>query len=388
MPTRHFHRKSRHGCQACKSRRVKCDETGPPCANCKARDTSCEYAKPVAPDAPDALTPSSFTSSAVGETSDPPIVTRLVELELMHHWTSVGYKSMATACADDYAVWQSTVPKTALKCDFLLDGIFAIAAFEIAASCQVDRARYAKIAIHCQSCALSRYQHQLKNMTEESHEAILYFSIMLSVIMLGAHKVMLSSGEDGSAVKTTIDHFEMAWGAGWALATNMDCIKTNPMFRNIVSVDQLPKTPLDGDTADIFAQLTEINDRRMTSLPKLLSEPGSHAERNSEACRNAIFWLRACFETCLTPIENRSYCLFWVGASGKDYHTAVKEGHYIALLILMFWGVLVEKLGEEYWWAENFGFSLIDEISRTGLYEADESAQRIIQGVRSQVGLT
>jgi hypothetical protein len=36
---RRFHRRSRNGCDMCKSRRVRCDEAKPVCKNCKSRDT-------------------------------------------------------------------------------------------------------------------------------------------------------------------------------------------------------------------------------------------------------------------------------------------------------------------------------------------------------------
>ncbi|KAJ9097861.1 hypothetical protein QFC19_006654 [Naganishia cerealis] len=38
-----FHRRSRNGCEMCKSRRVRCDEAKPVCKNCKSRDTHCAY---------------------------------------------------------------------------------------------------------------------------------------------------------------------------------------------------------------------------------------------------------------------------------------------------------------------------------------------------------
>ncbi|KAB8262166.1 hypothetical protein BDV32DRAFT_120648 [Aspergillus pseudonomiae] len=43
MPIRRPHRKSRHGCKACKRRRVKCDEVRPTCSNCKQRQEDCDY---------------------------------------------------------------------------------------------------------------------------------------------------------------------------------------------------------------------------------------------------------------------------------------------------------------------------------------------------------
>ncbi|KAA8565613.1 hypothetical protein EYC84_009465 [Monilinia fructicola] len=41
--TRRPHKKSRYGCKSCKTRRLKCDESKPTCANCTRNGLSCEY---------------------------------------------------------------------------------------------------------------------------------------------------------------------------------------------------------------------------------------------------------------------------------------------------------------------------------------------------------
>ncbi|KAF7891329.1 uncharacterized protein EAF02_001654 [Botrytis sinoallii] len=41
--TRRPHKKSRYGCKSCKTRRLKCDETKPTCANCLRHSIQCEY---------------------------------------------------------------------------------------------------------------------------------------------------------------------------------------------------------------------------------------------------------------------------------------------------------------------------------------------------------
>ncbi|KAH8699186.1 hypothetical protein BGW36DRAFT_460960 [Talaromyces proteolyticus] len=43
MPSRRFHSKSRHGCIACKKRKVKCDIERPVCSNCARRKEECVY---------------------------------------------------------------------------------------------------------------------------------------------------------------------------------------------------------------------------------------------------------------------------------------------------------------------------------------------------------
>ncbi|KAH7239511.1 hypothetical protein BKA59DRAFT_484627 [Fusarium tricinctum] len=40
---RRAHRKSRLGCQHCKKRKIKCDETWPVCRNCIRNNATCIY---------------------------------------------------------------------------------------------------------------------------------------------------------------------------------------------------------------------------------------------------------------------------------------------------------------------------------------------------------
>ncbi|EEH35551.2 hypothetical protein PAAG_06598 [Paracoccidioides lutzii Pb01] len=49
MPPRRSHCKSRLGCLQSKGRKIKFDETPPPCGNCKKHDMECKFAVPPGP---------------------------------------------------------------------------------------------------------------------------------------------------------------------------------------------------------------------------------------------------------------------------------------------------------------------------------------------------
>lgn len=65
--TRHrrSHRKSRLGCQGCKQRKIKCDESRPVCINCTRREIDCSFSiRPSAAD-PEPTTPDGNTPAAI-----------------------------------------------------------------------------------------------------------------------------------------------------------------------------------------------------------------------------------------------------------------------------------------------------------------------------------
>ncbi|KAI6254362.1 hypothetical protein MCOR21_002359 [Pyricularia oryzae] len=170
------HRKSTSGCTACKKRHIKCDETGPPCANCTIRRGSiCIYLGkqgttpimtatparsrhnhisadqliddlqkqqrsirtaglihpgPVHP-GPTIPPPSYFSSSDTAAPATP--ARRELELELVHRWSVRTWRGlqMIPACS---GFLREVLPRDMLRHDFLLSATLALAAADLAVS--------------------------------------------------------------------------------------------------------------------------------------------------------------------------------------------------------------------------------------------------------------
>ncbi len=103
-------------------------------------------------------------------------------------------------------------------------------------------------------------------------------------------------------------------------------------------------------------------------------------------CKQALCWLSECFTQCLQP-PCQGYCLQWIVAAGDDYYKAMKKGDRIALLILAYWTILVESLGLAYWWVGSFKKSLVSEISRELLNDADDTIKGGILWVQEEVDM-
>jgi hypothetical protein len=387
MPARRQHHKSRFGCFSCKTRRVKCDERGPICGSCTARNTTCRYESPnLCRQEP--VTKGATTKKDLNPRSEASSLISLercrsLELQLLHRWSTDTYKSVSTSTVNDDLVWQIMVPEMAMQHDFLLNGIFAVSAFDLARLCKNNETRYVSAALEYQDLAFRGFRTQLDKMTCDSYEPVLYFSLLLMALSLASSQAVMPGGEIDSKVQRTIDLFELLRGIGAVMLSDQDYYSAHPVFRDVKLITDLPKVPLAKDTEVAIRRLSELNDKRMPSLHDKSSM--SSADLNLyNGCKKALFWLSECFATCI-DVRHRGYCLAWIAYAGHDYVVAIQQKDNVALLIMAHWGVLTELLGSDYWWARSFGTSLISEISDEILSDADKVTRDAIAWAQEQV---
>ena len=392
MPSRRSHHKSRRGCLTCKQRRVKCDEKGPPCGSCRLRATTCEYASPVSSLHASPRNGSSAPVSDVpgdAHVDEPafPEETRLLELQLMNRWSTVTYKSCCTKVAEDDHVWRRKVPEMSLQHDFLLNGIFALSAFEIASSSERDRARYLSAAVEYEALALLSFRPQLQEITQDSFDAVFCFSLGLMVLALASAQFTSESTRGGTntMVQHTITHFELLRGCTTVMASKANFIAESPYIQKLKRFEDLPREALDSRTELALARLNEANENRMKSG---IGEAYEHRVTNMvyrEACKRALSVLQECFAKCV-DIDYQGYALGWLNLSGNDFIEAIKAHDGIALLILMYWGVLVQKLGYQVWWARDFGSRLVEDIAHELLDgDTDALTKQIVSSAREHI---
>lgn len=150
MAPRLAHKKSRRGCQRCKARKVKCDEVHPVCTNCSRHEVTCEYGDPFVRSSNDAddpfppdhklKSPSSLTTPPHGPDSPytdledidhalTPDERRLLELRLLHHYTTVVTNTFTIEAFRQ--VWLLDSVRLGFEHPFLLHAIFAITSLHL-----------------------------------------------------------------------------------------------------------------------------------------------------------------------------------------------------------------------------------------------------------------
>ncbi|OKL63202.1 hypothetical protein UA08_01146 [Talaromyces atroroseus] len=185
-------KKSRFGCQRCKTRRVKCDEAKPKCQNCKRHGATCVYLGAQ----PKRQTPKGSHSGATSYSDlcksdvdlvDPPESRerRLLEARLMCQYVR---KTAESISIDDFSrsVYTKAVLELCFQNDAMLYGMYSMAALD-QARCSQEDDTVASLDIHRRylSMALRHHQNDLGNITTDNIDAICVTSSIFRAFAFG-----------------------------------------------------------------------------------------------------------------------------------------------------------------------------------------------------------
>ncbi|KAK7757707.1 hypothetical protein SLS62_000085 [Diatrype stigma] len=410
-----------------------CDEQGPPCANCVARKTHCDYVLPENAGARSTPVSSSSASSpnvsapsgGSGGGPEPPRARSTIELELMHRWSTHTFRTMCGIPQEEHYLSQ-VLPREALKHDFMLDGIFAVAALDIARSADThepDATRYEHIALEYYNRGSAIFRELLTDIPPDIYHLMFIFASSAAVIVLGLPRGTSTtgtgngngSGDEQTALQRIITLADLFHGtiliihAGWdkvvdayppfraALATKVNkpdiLDPSQPVDRNELPYRFASLDLLDNEVRTVLSRIDAVNEKVHArrgpgngkkgegdgNAPKLsdaTAQEGDTQEEEEEEARRAaaqaqqdmyrlaIFWLKEAFaEQKMDAL--RGYCLSFFNLAGQEFMAAAKESQPLALFILMHWGVELHQLGEEAWWARTVGRQLVGELSET-----------------------
>ncbi|KAL2838332.1 hypothetical protein BJX68DRAFT_259278 [Aspergillus pseudodeflectus] len=186
MGPRRVHTKSRTGCQSCKLRKVKCDETKPKCKNCIRHGVECDYN----PLPPAARTPtprphtglSPFISEAARQNCDANAPSMgMAEMALLHHYSiSTCYTISRHPVLQ--TVWQTTVPAFGFSYQFVFRGILALAALHLAHLKPELEDQYVDAAEFHHNLALQMVSGTILQINAENGPAVYLFSTITCII--------------------------------------------------------------------------------------------------------------------------------------------------------------------------------------------------------------
>jgi hypothetical protein len=308
---------------------------------------------------------------------------RLLELQLMHRYSTYTYKSMCTPVSGDTEVWRVRLPSLAITNDFLLSGMLALTAFEAASrTTSLNREHYANAAIQYHAHSLERGRIALSVEFDGSPpleivESRLIFSLIVMVLTFASAQFTQTFTTDGdqlgdsnTMLQSTFVHNELVIGCSTVLGDPAQAeayITSNPHLAKLTMFDHLPSKPLPQHITDILEKLSLLNERRLTRTVAEPLEVRTEQVTRFEACKTAITFLRECFAKCAMvaadeDYSHQGYVLGYLAMAGEPYIQALKKGDNVALVILMYWGALIEKLSWRVWWGAKFGALLVQEI--------------------------
>ncbi|KAI1306185.1 hypothetical protein F5Y03DRAFT_384279 [Xylaria venustula] len=191
-------RKSRHGCQTCKRRKIKCDEARPVCGNCARRyyDVErCDYPSPPAsrqrqstelsrdaadvPAAQPALVSSSLVPRPTGVSADH--AQRQLEMRLMYHYTQFAALELpATYGYTSKELWLDKVPQMAFESPLLLDSLLAVAALHLQDLTPNDP-KLGVAVNHYLDRTLAKHRYSLGHIDKSLEEPLFLTAFMLCI---------------------------------------------------------------------------------------------------------------------------------------------------------------------------------------------------------------
>ena len=392
MATRRPHRKSRLGCKTCKKRRVKCDEIGPPCGPCQSRSIPCEYAStqpaiPTPPDTPGVDGQAHISRNAIQtEWSEP---RRLLEMELLHQWSTVTYKSYCGTVTEEYHNWQVVVPQLALNHDYLLHGMLAMSALEIAAFSETDFEvcnHYVNVALEYHNLASCGLRRELANVTSDNRQALFALSSILMIMGLALPRFTSLREEHDNMLDHLMTYLALLKGLRLICDSEKDFRHKDPLMRGYQKWDDLPCQKLEPAVQLALRNIVEANEElngaaRTNSTKTELEAMTCHA-----ACRKAIFFLEEDFKKSRDP-HTRAYALGWPLRAGPDYVSAITQREPVTLLVLLAWGVLLEQISHDIWWMDSFGKRLIEHVSDVIDISTNDRLSEGVRWARKEIDL-
>ncbi|KAH6687969.1 hypothetical protein F5X68DRAFT_206614 [Plectosphaerella plurivora] len=441
MKQRKPHSKSRRGCMQCKRRHVKCDEQGPPCANCVVRKTECSYkdgpsssAASLDPSSigihdlggnasgsgssllllpedtiatttgssasssivsPSSASASTAVSDGSSETSE---ARKVLELELMHRWSTCTFHSLCSLPEDTHLM-QTLLPREGLRHPFVLQGIFAVTALDLAINGSFDRRdsqAYTQAAMQYYSTTSAMLRAWLSDPNSPPDEYWLAFlvSSMAAVYHCAMPQVAIEA-ESNTSLGHIVGLFNLLNGATTLGLAHVNAILRSPMT-SLHSIGIPDQSILDVETRGVLARLNSINDAlhardnpdEIRPDPPLGPLVDPEPLTAHETYRRAIHHLGSCFAEDARGVI-RSYCSSYPGWNGKAFGHAVVAHDPMALVIIMHWGVLLDRLGKQMWWATSIGYGLVAELSDLLQHTDMMMLQEVVDAIawtRRQVG--
>ncbi len=359
----------------------------------------------------------------------------------MHRWSTHTFRTMC-GIREEEAYLSKVIPCEALRHEFLLDGIFAVTALEMAQSPDAEggvgtdpdaAARYERMALEYYNRGSAAFRELLSDIPPDIYHLMFIFASAAAVIVLGLPHSTGGGGDDQTALARIVTLAELFNGTiliireGWdslvdryqpfraALSTKVDSPglldPTLPVDRDALPFRLASLDLLDDDTRMALSRLDSVNDeihgpcgmssgrkpREAEAVAQQEEEEDEEAARAAaqqqqqqhEMYRQAIFWLKESFAENKMEVV-KGYCLSFFVLAGKDFAAAVKGSQALAFFILMHWGVQLDRLGREAWFARTIGRQLVLEISQTLRplpFSSTPDARDGIAWARQQVGL-
>jgi hypothetical protein len=386
MPAKRSHNKSRYGCDQCRKRRVKCDETLPCCSVCAHREEPCSYIRRMAviktsvteqnhsnvllfghspmsdrtleTNAELRLTPAA-NSSPLSYTSEASI--RIREMSLMYHWARNTRDSFTKQINDSL---QDHIIREALRHNYLMEAVLALTSLHIASDAETPTVvdEYVSVAVRYQHQALVGLRSALSSLSPGNCDAIFITSILVMVSTIVSS--LLQKEYDQKTTSTAEAMLKLTsflHGIQSVLNVSREWVSSGPLRCMLNAEAQL-------SSASLCLPLEDLR----------------HANGTQNTGETRTVFAHA-IDMLEKATKSEKSTIPWIATVQPQFLQVLRDEDDLALVIFMLWGVLLDQMGSM-WWAKFSGRRLVDEISCTLNIKCSRWT-RITEWSRLQVGL-
>ncbi|KAI0146579.1 hypothetical protein BJ166DRAFT_538136 [Pestalotiopsis sp. NC0098] len=411
MPPRRSHKKSRAGCRRCKSRKIKCDEIHPRCGNCVKHGVACDFEHPelaehlAIPDTPattSATSPSFCGSPAVARAPPTPIIpvvpvipavaaavaaaaplklyrhidppnlsnatknNRMMELRLLHHYTTITCKTLIIADPMTESIFRDTVPGLAFGgANFLADAILAVSALHLRSTQPQDQALVRASHAYMAS-SLSEYSEHLgKGINAENAEALFLTATLIAFQSTASRIFMREDGGDtkdrSGGYTLPISWFHSFQGVKTIVATSWQWLRNSGIVVPIIQAQPALDLNMSSEGSTFFGSLLDgLEEELATMEPDLDSQ-----NKTRQAYQHAVAVLNWSHKIPLTGAP-----IVFLATVSRRYLEVLQERRPRALAILAsFFGLL--KSLDSIWWLK--GIARREVMGILSLFDPDDS---------------
>lgn len=283
----------------------------------------------------------------------------------MHQWSTHTWKSIHFMPGEEPFL-QIDMPRLALRNAFLMDGLMATAAVDLAIATRphdpAASTAYLCTAIERSNRASAAFREQLHDLNRDNLYILYYFSTM------AAHFNFITPGLPMTSLQQADMFFTMMWGAINIGMFNFQWLLESPT--TIAASFEYAKNYrmelfdlLDPETTEALS--------RMSSVIRAARLPAKGEGQGPLAIENFGYQM-AVGQTKYSFAEGpeghrRGNFLGAFAVAGPDFVEAIRNREHVALFITMYWAVLVHRTGlvdkDKAWWIGKKGAELIEEIS-------------------------
>ncbi|KAK5047385.1 hypothetical protein LTR84_006908 [Exophiala bonariae] len=317
----------------------------------------------------------------------------LLDLELIHHWSTKTYMTMSSRFAS-HVVWRDTIFAEALRHDFVLQSIIATSALHKATLLPKSSeayAEYSKVALAYQDLALARFIPAVSKPSEENGIALFALSLFLTVWAFASRRLP----EGLNNVRLELSHGDSPPGIFCAPHTpTAQFIEIVMIVRGVYAViketdkwlqgniEELLRYPRNEELPQHSPDVLEAFDTLQRAVEDSQRLPvGDEGQILRELYLTQLQALRD-ISRCRTVVEWDGHIFSWIIMAPPAFINCLMQGQPMALAIFAYWAAILRCM-DHHWWATGWPYILVADLVNV----LDSTWDTVLDWPKKQVGL-